>query len=116
MDFGRYERFAAMFAAAANDHFGSGWASLVADAGVLRVEALPDVGTPNSRRVTRLLVVDLWEHAYSQEMPGLEHPQQADLHLGRHLGDLVEEQRPAGAARSKKPWCWRLAPVNAPFS
>jgi Fe-Mn family superoxide dismutase len=63
-DFGRYAGFAEAFAAAANEHFGSGWAWLIADAGVLKVVTTRDAETPNFRRVTCLLVVDVWEHAY----------------------------------------------------
>jgi len=36
--------------------------------------------------------------ADAHDAPGLEHAQQAHLHLRRHLGDLVEEQRTAGRA------------------
>ena len=46
---------------------------------------------------------------------GLQHAQQAHLHLRRHLGDLVEEQRAAlGALEAAA--VLRAAPVNAPFS
>jgi Fe-Mn family superoxide dismutase len=45
--FGRHEGSAQAFAAAASDHFGSGWTRLVADAGVRRVMTLNDAGTPN---------------------------------------------------------------------
>lgn len=63
-DFGGYERFAKAFAAAGKGHFGSGWAWLVADTGVLKVLTTADAGTPSFRRVTCVLVVDVWEHAY----------------------------------------------------
>ncbi len=36
--------------------------------------------------------------ADAHETPGLEHPQQLDLQIHRHLGDLVEKQRAAAGA------------------
>jgi Fe-Mn family superoxide dismutase len=64
VDFGGYERLAEALAAAGRGHFGSGWVWLVADAGALNVLTTADAATPNLRRVTCLLVVDVWEHAY----------------------------------------------------
>jgi len=63
-DFGGYDRFVKAFAASVGEHFGSGWAWLVADAGTLKVLTTADADVPNFRRVTCLLAVDLWEHAY----------------------------------------------------
>ena len=48
-------------------------------------------------------------------LPLLEHAEQVDLGLGRHLGDLVEEQGAPGAI-SNQPGFWRSAPLKAPFS
>jgi Fe-Mn family superoxide dismutase len=63
-DFGGYDRFVKAFMVAAAEHFGSGWAWLVADGGNLKVLTTADADIPNFRRVSCLLVVDLWEHAY----------------------------------------------------
>ena len=63
-DFGGYDRFVKAFAAAAGEHFGSGWVWLVADAGTLKVMTTRDADVPNFRRVNCVLVIDLWEHAY----------------------------------------------------
>ena len=44
--------------------FGSGWAWLVDDNGDLRILSTPNAEQPTGEGVTRLLVVDVWEHAY----------------------------------------------------
>ena len=44
----------------------------------------------------------------------LQHAQQLGLQIGRHLADLVEQQRPA-LRISKRPSLSVAAPVNAPF-
>jgi Fe-Mn family superoxide dismutase len=63
-DFGSYDRFAAEFAEAAKQRFGSGWAWLVADGGKLRVVSTANAETPMTRGSMCLLVLDVWEHAY----------------------------------------------------
>ncbi|MBU2488943.1 MAG: superoxide dismutase [Proteobacteria bacterium] len=62
--FGGFENFADQFAQAANGQFGSGWAWLVADAGVLSVVTTSNADTPLTRNQTPLLTLDVWEHAY----------------------------------------------------
>ena len=52
------------FAAAAMGQFGSGWAWLVLDGGVLKVTKTPNAETPITTSATPLLTLDVWEHAY----------------------------------------------------
>jgi Fe-Mn family superoxide dismutase len=63
-DFGTYESFVDKFAAAANGHFGSGWAWLVDKDGKLEVVATSNADTPMAHGVRCLLTLDVWEHAY----------------------------------------------------
>lgn len=63
-EFGSYEKFADQFSKAANGHFGSGWAWLVADGGALRIVTTPNADTPLIRGQVPLFMIDLWEHAY----------------------------------------------------
>ena len=51
-------------ATAATTQFGSGWAWLVQDAGMLKVVKTGNAGTPLTRNVKPLLAIDVWEHAY----------------------------------------------------
>ncbi|HET6495275.1 MAG TPA: superoxide dismutase, partial [Thermoleophilia bacterium] len=44
--------------------FGSGWAWLVDDNGDLKILSTPNAEQPAGPGITRLLVVDVWEHAY----------------------------------------------------
>ena len=62
--FGSYEAFRKDFAKAAVSQFGSGWAWLVADAGVLKVVKTSNAESPLTRGQVALLTVDVWEHAY----------------------------------------------------
>jgi Fe-Mn family superoxide dismutase len=63
-DFGSARAFAETFAAAATNHFGSGWAWLVLERGALRVVTTSNAGTPIVDGLKPLLVIDVWEHAY----------------------------------------------------
>ena len=62
--FDSFDACRAEFARAAVSHFGSGWAWLVLDRGVVRVTTTANAGVPQTRNQTPLLVVDVWEHAY----------------------------------------------------
>jgi superoxide dismutase, Fe-Mn family len=62
--FGGFDNFKKEFANAAMTQFGSGWAWLVADKGVLRILKTANADTPLTMGVTPLLTVDVWEHAY----------------------------------------------------
>ncbi len=63
-DFGGYDAFAEAFAAAGATQFGSGWAWLVLDGGVLKVTKTANADTPLVHHQTPLLTMDVWEHAY----------------------------------------------------
>lgn len=63
--FGSYENFAKQFADAGVAQFGSGWAWLVDDGGVLKILKTPNAENPMSQKKGKaLLVLDVWEHAY----------------------------------------------------
>ena len=63
--FGGLDQLKQKFVTEGVDHFGSGWAWLIADAKGLRVISTHDAGdTLNWHGVVPLLVCDLWEHAY----------------------------------------------------
>ena len=49
---------------AATCEFGSGWVWLIQEAGKLRVVKTSNAQTPLTKGVKRLLVIDVWEHAY----------------------------------------------------
>ena len=64
-DFGSLAEFRRRFAEAANDEFGSGWAWLVSEpGGRLRVISTTDAENPVRSKLSPLLTIDVWEHAY----------------------------------------------------
>lgn len=63
-DLGGMAKFKEAFAAAALGQFGSGWAWLVSDGGVLKVTKTPNAETPITTSARPLLTLDVWEHAY----------------------------------------------------
>lgn len=63
-DLGGYDAFAEQFAAAATGQFGSGWAWLVLDGGLLKITQTANADTPLAHGQTPLLCIDVWEHAY----------------------------------------------------
>jgi Fe-Mn family superoxide dismutase len=63
-DLGGMAKFKETFAAAALGQFGSGWAWLVSDGGVLKVTRTPNAETPITTAAKPLLTLDVWEHAY----------------------------------------------------
>lgn len=63
-DLGSFEKFMADFTEAAKTRFGSGWAWLVVDNGVLRVMSTGNQDTPLSEGKLPILCLDVWEHAY----------------------------------------------------
>jgi Fe-Mn family superoxide dismutase len=63
-DLGGMAKFKEQFAAAAMGQFGSGWAWLVLDGGVLKVTKTPNAETPITTAAKPLLTLDVWEHAY----------------------------------------------------
>lgn len=62
--FGSFGDFQSAFSAAAATRFGSGWAWLVADGGVVSVTSTPNQDTPLMDGGTPILGIDVWEHAY----------------------------------------------------
>ena len=63
-DLGGMAKFKETFAAAALGQFGSGWAWLVLEGGVLKVTKTPNAETPITTSARPLLTLDVWEHAY----------------------------------------------------
>lgn len=63
-DFGSYEGFAELFQKAAVGQFGSGWAWLIVDRGMLRITTTSNADTPIIHGQVPLLTIDVWEHAY----------------------------------------------------
>ncbi|HSB98707.1 MAG TPA: superoxide dismutase [Burkholderiaceae bacterium] len=63
-DFGGLPALCDALKAAASSHFGSGWAWLVVDGGVLKVVTTANADTPLTSAQVPLLVIDVWEHAY----------------------------------------------------
>ena len=62
--FGTLDACKKELATAATTQFGSGWAWLVLDAGVLKVVKTGNAETPLTMGVKPLLTLDVWEHAY----------------------------------------------------
>ena len=62
--FGSYGGFVDAFKSAATGHFGSGWAWLVVNQGMLEIVTTSNADTPIVHGQTPLLVIDVWEHAY----------------------------------------------------
>jgi Fe-Mn family superoxide dismutase len=62
--FGSQETFTDRFVQASVDHFGSGWAWLVAKDGKLEITTTHDADNPLTAGQHALWTCDLWEHAY----------------------------------------------------
>jgi Fe-Mn family superoxide dismutase len=62
--FGSVEACKKELASAAVSQFGSGWAWLVLDGGVLKVVRTANADIPITLGFTPLLTIDVWEHAY----------------------------------------------------
>jgi Fe-Mn family superoxide dismutase len=62
--FGSYEKFAEELKNAGVTQFGSGWAWLVLDGGMLRITRTANADTPIAHGQKPLLTLDVWEHAY----------------------------------------------------
>ena len=63
-DFGSYEKFVEEFKTAATTQFGSGWAWLALDGNKLKVLKTTNADNPLTQKMTPILTVDVWEHAY----------------------------------------------------
>jgi Fe-Mn family superoxide dismutase len=62
--FGSQDNFRDRFVEASVDHFGSGWAWLVAKGGKLEIVTTHDADNPLTSDAHALWTCDLWEHAY----------------------------------------------------
>jgi Fe-Mn family superoxide dismutase len=62
--FGSFEKFQEQFSTVALNHFGSGWAWLVADAGKLTITDTSNQDSPVTEGKSPILTIDVWEHAY----------------------------------------------------
>ncbi len=63
-DFGSLENLKKAFSDAAASQFGSGWAWLVLEGGVLKVLKTGNADTPIAHGQVPLITIDVWEHAY----------------------------------------------------
>lgn len=63
-DFGSFDKFVEAFKTAGATQFGSGWAWLVLEDGVLKVTKTLNAETPIAQGKNPLLTMDVWEHAY----------------------------------------------------
>ena len=63
-DFGSFDAFKEQFKAAGATQFGSGWAWLVLDNGVLKITKTANADLPLAHGQKALLTMDVWEHAY----------------------------------------------------
>jgi Fe-Mn family superoxide dismutase len=62
--FGDFASFQEQFSKAGMTRFGSGWAWLVVDNGMLKVTSTPNQDSPLSTGQDPILGLDVWEHAY----------------------------------------------------
>jgi superoxide dismutase, Fe-Mn family len=62
--FGDFNAFQEKFNTTATNHFGSGWAWLVVDAGELDIINRPNQDSPLMEGKTPIFGIDVWEHAY----------------------------------------------------
>jgi superoxide dismutase, Fe-Mn family len=62
--FGSYDHFQKEFKTAGATLFGSGWAWLVVNNGKLEIMTTTNQDNPVSQRMTPVLGIDVWEHAY----------------------------------------------------
>lgn len=62
--FGSFDAFKDEFKTAATGRFGSGWAWLVVNNGILEVTSTPNQDSPLSDGRTPVIGLDVWEHAY----------------------------------------------------
>jgi len=62
--FGTVDACKKELATAATTQFGSGWAWLVMDGGMLKVVKTGNAGVPTTTGMKPLLTIDVWEHAY----------------------------------------------------
>jgi len=61
---GSYDKFVEEFKNAGITQFGSGWAWLVLEGGLLKITKTANADTPLAHGQKALLTIDVWEHAY----------------------------------------------------
>ena len=109
--FGDAEKLKSNFVREGAGHFGSGWVWLVADGAALSIITTHDGDTALTRKVTPLLVCDLWEHAYY-----LDHKNDRAGFLNGWWDNLIDWHFVAAqfdAARGRRErWCY--ADAEAP--
>jgi Fe-Mn family superoxide dismutase len=81
--FGSFENCAAKLKKEAG-LFGSGWAWLVNDGGVIRAVSTPDADTPLAHGLDPILTIDCWEHAYY-----LDYQNRRGAYVDAFLNNLV---------------------------
>jgi Fe-Mn family superoxide dismutase len=84
-DFGNFQRFTQLLKAAANGHFGAGWAWVVMDQGKLRIMTTTNADTPLIHGLAPILAIDLWEHAYY-----LDYHDQRATHIAGVVDELLD--------------------------
>ena len=82
--FGSLDGFREKFKASALGQFGSGWAWLVRNGGVLDIISTGNAETPLTDDLTPLLTLDVWEHAYY-----LDYQNKRDAYIDAFLDELV---------------------------
>jgi Fe-Mn family superoxide dismutase len=82
--FGSLDGFREKFKAAALGQFGSGWAWLVRNGGVLDIITTGNAETPLTDDLTPLLTLDVWEHAYY-----LDYQNKRDAYIDAYLDKLI---------------------------
>jgi superoxide dismutase, Fe-Mn family len=83
--FGGVRAFAEAFKSAATNHFGSGWAWLVADRGAPEIVTTCNADTPMVHGRVPLLVIDVWEHAYY-----LDHQERRAAYVAGVVDNLLD--------------------------
>lgn len=62
--YGSYENFKQQLKNAAVTQFGSGWAWVVNDNGIIKIIKTANADTPVAQGLKPLITIDVWEHAY----------------------------------------------------
>lgn len=102
-DFRSQEAFADAFKASAMNVFGSGWAWLLVDNGILRLSTTLNADTPIAHGRAPLLAIDMWEHAYY-----LDHHERRAEYISDVIDHLLDWNF---AERNLKRWAsqWRAS-------
>jgi Fe-Mn family superoxide dismutase len=82
--FGSYDKFIEEFKNAGVTQFGSGWAWLVLENGILKIVKTGNADTPLAHGQKALITVDVWEHAYY-----LDYQNRRPDYLGTFIEHLI---------------------------